>query len=161
MPEGGVISPHYLRGNTWGPLTTDFVSNRTMRGGHCAENLTSRRGAIEALRTPLMEHLGYILSEAPVFFLTMWFAIRLVHYRRYRRNQPLFSDSDRRLLFTPTKPRLDSPVFRLKLVRSILGVTAAMYVEILILGPFGAGILAAALLLTSAAIVHRILLVNS
>jgi hypothetical protein len=108
-----------------------------------------------------MEHLGYILSEAPVFFLTMWFAIRLVHYRRYRRNQPLFFDSDRRLLFTPTKPKLDSPVFRLKLVRSILGVTAAMYLEIVILGPFGAGILAVALLLTSAAIVHRILLVNS
>ncbi len=36
-----------------------------------------------------------------------------------------------------------------------------MYLEILILGPFGAGILAAALLLTSAALVHRILLVNS
>lgn len=108
-----------------------------------------------------MENLGYILSEAPVFFLTMWFAIRIVHYRRYRRNQPIFSDNDRRLLFTRTKPNLESPIFRLRLARSILAVTAAIYLEIVILSPFGAGILAAALLLTSATIVHRILLVNS
>jgi hypothetical protein len=108
-----------------------------------------------------METLGNVLSEAPVFFLILWFAIRYVHYRRYRRNQPLFSDKDRQLLFAQTKPKLGSPIFRLRLVRSILAVTAAIYIEVLVLAPFGAGILAAALLLTSASIVHRILLSNS
>jgi hypothetical protein len=108
-----------------------------------------------------MENLGYILSEAPVFFLTIWFSIRIVHYRRYRKNQPTFSDHDRRLLFACTKPPLESPIFRLRLARSILAVTAATYLEILILSSFGAGILAAALLLTSATLVHRILLVHS
>ena len=107
-----------------------------------------------------MENLGYILSEAPVFFLTLWFAIRFVHYRRYRRNQPLFSDQDRRLLFAQTKPKLASPIFRLRFVRSILLVTAAIYFEMLFLAPLGAGILAGALLLTSASVVHRILLSN-
>ena len=132
-----------------------------MRGSTVLKNLAPRRGSYRGSNSTLMENLGYILSEAPVFFLTMWFAIRLVHYRRYRRNQPLFSDSDRRLLFAKTKPKLESPVFRLRLVRSILAVTAAMYLEIVVLAPFGAGILATILLLTSAAIVHRILLVNT
>jgi hypothetical protein len=50
---------------------------------------------------------------------------------------------------------------RLKLVRSILAATAAIYVEFLVLAPFGAGILSAAVLLTTASIVQRILLTDA
>ena len=108
-----------------------------------------------------MEKLGYFLSEAPIFFLVMWFGIRLVHYRRYRRNQPIYTDKDRQLFFRSARVRPDSPPFRLRLARSILAVTAAIYLEILILAPFGAGILTGALLLTSAAIVRHILMLEN
>jgi hypothetical protein len=48
----------------------------------------------------------------------------------------------------------------LRLARAILAVTAAVYLEILILGAFGAAILTGALLLTSAAIVRQFLLID-
>ncbi len=109
-------------------------------------------------KTLPMEKLGYVLSELPVFFLVMWFGIRLVHLRRYRRNQPIFSDDDRRLFFGRSAASIRSPVFRLRLARAILAATAATYVDFPVLAPFGAGILAGALLLTSAAIVRRMLM---
>jgi hypothetical protein len=108
-----------------------------------------------------MEKLGYILSEAPVFFLVVWFGIRLVHYRRYRRNQPIYSEKDRQLLFSRAKTSLEPPVFRVRFARAILAATAATYFEILALAPFGAAILTAALLLTSAAITHWFLMVDT
>jgi hypothetical protein len=108
-----------------------------------------------------VEKLGYVLYELPVFFLVMWFGIRLVHLRRYRRNQPIFSDDDRQLLFGRAPVSVKSPIFRVRLARAILAVTAATYVEFLVLAPFGAGILAGALLLTSAAIVRWMLTMQS
>ncbi len=109
----------------------------------------------------LMENLGYILSEVPIFVLIVWFAVKLVQYRRYRRNQPIFSDEDRQLLRRSVKPNFASPVFRLRIVRAILAVTAAIYVEFLILAPFGAGILTGVLLLTSAVIVRQIIMFDA
>lgn len=108
-----------------------------------------------------MENFGYVLSEAPIFVLIVWFAVKLAQLRRYRRNQPVFSEADHRLLFRQVKPDLSSPVFRLRMARAILAVTAAIYLEILILAPLGAGILAAALIVTSAAIVHQILMLDA
>lgn len=105
-----------------------------------------------------MEKLGYIISEAPVLFLVIWFALRLVQYRRYRNKQPLFSDRDRELLFPQNKLDLRSPMVRVRLARCILLVTAATYVEFLVLAPFGAAILAVSLMLTSAGVVHEVLL---
>jgi len=113
------------------------------------------------LNSTLMENLGYILSEAPIFFLILWFAVRLVQYRRYRRNQPIHTNEDRQMLSRSVKTNFASPVFRLKMARAILAVTAAIYIEMLILAPFGAAILTGALLLTSAAIVRRIVLLGS
>jgi hypothetical protein len=107
-----------------------------------------------------MENLGYILSEAPVLFLVGWIAFRIVQYRRYRNNQPIYTERDRQLLFQSGKLNLESPVVRLRLARAILAVTAAVYLEILILGAFGAAILTGALLLTSAAIVRQFLLID-
>ena len=105
----------------------------------------------------LQDKLGYFLREALVFFLVSWFAVRLVQYRRYCRNQPVFTDQDRQLLFRGAKANLSSPIFRLKMARAILAVTAAIYVEFLVLAPFGAAILAGAVLLTSAAIVRTLM----
>ena len=107
-----------------------------------------------------MEKLGYILSEAPVFFFIMWLGIRLVHIRRYRNNRPIVTEHDWRMLYDRAKLSLVSPLMRLKLARSILAATAAIYVEFLVLAPFGAGILSATILLTTASIVQRILLTD-
>jgi len=108
-----------------------------------------------------MDRIGYVLSEIPVLLFVIWFAFRLVQYRRYRRNQPIYSDKDRQLLFSSTKTTLEPPVFRLGLARAILAATAATYLEILMLAPFGAAILSAALLLTSAAIVRWFLMLDT
>jgi hypothetical protein len=108
-----------------------------------------------------MDKIGYVLSEVPVLLFVIWFAFRLVQYRRYRRNQPIYSDKDRQLLFSKTKTTLEPPVFRLGLARAILAATAATYVEILTLAPFGAAMLSAALLLTSAAIVRCFLVLDT
>jgi len=104
-----------------------------------------------------MDKLGYIISEAPVFFLVIWVAVRLVQYRRYRNKQPLFSERDRAMLFPENKIDLRSPVLRVRLARCILFATAATYVEFLMLAPLGAAILCVALVLTTAGIVHGIL----
>jgi hypothetical protein len=107
-----------------------------------------------------MDKIGYILSEVPVLLFVIWFAFRLVQYRRYRRNQPIYSDKDRQLLFSKTTSTLEPPVLRLGLARAVLAATAATYFEILTLAPFGAAILSAALLLTSAAIVRCFLVLD-
>jgi hypothetical protein len=105
-----------------------------------------------------MDEIGYVISEVPVLLFVIWFAFRLVQYRRYRRNQPIYSDKDLQLLFSKTT--LEQPVF-LGLARAILAATAATYLEILTLAHFGAAILSATLLLTSAAIVRRFLVLDT
>jgi len=104
-----------------------------------------------------MEKLGYIISEAPVLFLVIWFAVRLVQFRRHRNKQPMFSARDKALLFPQNQISLRSPVVRVKFARCILLATAATYVEFLALAPFGAAILCVALTLTTAGIVHQVL----
>jgi hypothetical protein len=108
-----------------------------------------------------MDKIGYVLSEVPVLLFVIWFAFRLVQYRRYRRNQPIYTDKDRQLLFSKIRTTVEPPVFRLGLVRTVLASTAATYFEILTLAPFGAAILSAALLLTSAAIVRWFLVLDT
>jgi hypothetical protein len=105
-----------------------------------------------------MDEIGYVLSEVPVLLFVIWFAFRLVQYRRYRRNQPIYSDKDFQLLFSKTN--LEQPVFP-GLARAILAATAATYLEILTLAHFGAAILSATLLLTSAAIVRWFLVLDT
>lgn len=104
-----------------------------------------------------MDKLGYIISEALIFFLVIWFAVRFVQYRRRRNKQPLFSERDKALLFPQNKIDLRSPVLRVRFARCILLATAATYVEFLMLAPFGAAILCITLVLTITGIVHGIL----
>ncbi len=104
-----------------------------------------------------MEKLGYIISEAPVLFLLIWFAVRLVQYRRQRKQEPLYSAGDEALLFPQNKIDLRSPVTRVKFARCILLATAATYVEFAMLAQFGAAILCVAITVTTAGIVHRLL----
>lgn len=105
----------------------------------------------------LMEKIGYILSEAPLLFFMIWFAIRLIQYRRLRRHQPVFSESDRRLLFGTDQRRSESATFYFKFALAIVATTLVGILEFITLAPLGAALLTGALLLTSAIIVRRIL----
>ncbi len=104
-----------------------------------------------------MDQLGYIISEAPIFLMVIWFAVRLVQFRRYRNHQPIFSDRDKAFLYPQKKLDLRSPERRVKFARCILFATAATYIEFLVLAPLGAAIMAIALMLTTAGIVHGVL----
>ena len=105
-----------------------------------------------------MDRVGYLLSEVPIFFLMIWFAIRLVHYRRYRRNLPIVTENDRRMLFQRPKEAPGSFRFCLRLILAILAVTAVGYLQFITLAPLGAAILSCTFLLTSATIVRRLLI---
>jgi hypothetical protein len=106
----------------------------------------------------LMDHLGYILSEAPVLILMIWFAVRFVQLRRARQNRPAFSESDRRILFQAERPHSWRFYSRLALATVAVGVIG--FIEILAFAPFGAAIVSGVLLLTAADIVRRLLLRN-
>lgn len=108
-----------------------------------------------------MDRIGYLLAEAPVFFFVIWFAFRLVQYRRYRKHLPIFTDRDRQMLFQPPKNRQNTLRFCLKLALAILAVTAVGFIEFVALAPFGAAILSGTLLLTSATIVRQLLMNDS
>jgi hypothetical protein len=105
-----------------------------------------------------MDRIGYLLSELPVFFFVIWFAIRLVQYRRYRNNLPIITENDRRMLFQRPKKHPGNFRFCLRLILAILAVTAVGYLQFITLAPFGAAILSGTLLLTSATIVRRLLI---
>ncbi len=105
-----------------------------------------------------MDRIGYLLSEVPVLFFVIWFAIRLVQYRRYRNNLPIITENDRRMLFQRPKEHAGSFRFCLRLILAILSVTAVGYLQFITLAPLGAAILSGTLLLTSATIVRRLLI---
>ena len=109
------------------------------------------------LNDMLMEKMGYILSEVPVLLLVVWFAVRLFQFRRRRNKRPLFSETDRQLLFGGAKNSSTRLRTYLKLFIAVLATVAAASVEMMALAPFGSAILTGALLLTSAAIVHQLL----
>jgi len=107
-----------------------------------------------------MEKIGYVISEAPVLFLVIWFAVRLVQFRRYRNKRPIFTATDRRLL--ESRPRIDPSTveFYCRFVVAVLAVTAVGLLEFIVLAPFGAAIVSGTLLLSSAAIVRHLLLLE-
>ena len=105
----------------------------------------------------LMEKMGYILSEAPVLFFVIWFTIRLIQFRRRRKRQPIFSETDRWLLFGNPKRRSETIRFYLKLSLAIVAAAAVAILEIITLAPLGAAIITGALLLTSGMILHQLL----
>jgi hypothetical protein len=104
-----------------------------------------------------MERIGYLLSEIPVFLFVIWFAVRLVQYRRYRNNLPIATENDRRMLHGPTD-RPSTFRFYAKLALAVLTVTVVGYLQFMTLAPLGAGIVGGTLLLTAATIVRRLLM---
>jgi hypothetical protein len=105
-----------------------------------------------------MEKFGYILSEAPAYILLVWFTVRFVQFRRWRNNRPIVTAEDQRLLQSRPRVPRNSFEFYLRFVVAVLAVTAIGFLEIVVLAPFGAAILSAALLLTTVALVRTILL---
>jgi hypothetical protein len=105
-----------------------------------------------------MDRIGYLLSEIPVFIFVIWFAVRLVQYRRYRNNLPIVTENDRRMLFHRPPDRPTTLRFYSKLALAILSVAVVGYLQFIMLAPLGAGIVAGILLLTAATIVRRLLM---
>jgi hypothetical protein len=105
-----------------------------------------------------MENFGYILSEAPLFVLIVWFTVRFIRWRRSRENRPGFSDSDKHVLFHAGQHAPKQRQFYLRFLVTVFAVTALGSLLMVVLAPFGAAILAGVLVLTSAAVVHEIML---
>jgi hypothetical protein len=108
-----------------------------------------------------MEKLGYILSEVPIMFLVIWFAVRTVQFRRYRNNRPILSREDLRLLHARPRIEPNSFKFYVRFVLAVLSVAAIGLLEVAVLSPFGAAIVAGAFLLTSTAIVRYLLVITT
>ena len=107
-----------------------------------------------------MDNLGYLLSELPTLIFVVWFAVRFFQFRRRQKNQPTYSETDRRLLFGTTKQPPANGAVYLRLVLAIVAVITTSVLEIIVLAPLGAGILTGLLLLTSTAIVRHLLLIG-
>jgi hypothetical protein len=106
-----------------------------------------------------MEKIGYVLSEIPVLFFVIWFAIRLVQVRRHRDNRPIVTHGDLQLLHSRPGIRRNSLEFYIRFALAVLAVVATGLVEIALLAPFGAAIVACSFLLTSTAIVRHFLVI--
>ena len=105
----------------------------------------------------LLDKLGYVISEIPPLLFLIWFAVKFIQFRRRQRQQPVFSDADRELLFGGAKRRPAGAIFYVKLGLAATAVATVGFIEILVLAPLGAAILTGVLLLTSTAIVHQLL----
>jgi len=106
----------------------------------------------------IMEKFGYFLSEAPILFLVIWLAVRLVHWRRSRENRAAFNEVDRRVLFHAAQYRPDTWQFYPRFALAVFAVAALGSLQIFVLAPLGAAIVTTAFILTSAAIVYGVLL---
>ena len=106
----------------------------------------------------IMEKFGYLLSEAPVLFLMIWLAVRVVHWRRSRENRAAFNDADRRMLFHAAQYRPDTWPFYPRFALAVFAVVALGSLQVFVLAPLGAAIVTTTLVLTSAAIVYGMLL---
>jgi hypothetical protein len=106
----------------------------------------------------VMEELGHVLSELPVLFLMMWFAVKIVQWRRARENRPQFSEDDRSMLFRQSPYPPDNWQFYPRFTLAVLGVMISGFLQVTILSAFGAAIITAIFVLTSAAVVRGVLL---
>ena len=105
-----------------------------------------------------MEHVGYVLSEAPFLTLIIALAVKLVAWRRSRARRPIFGESDRRVL-SQTAPYGPSHwQFYPRFLLAVFGVFAVSLLQFVALAPLGAAVLTATLIVSSAAIVRGVLL---
>lgn len=105
-----------------------------------------------------MEDIGYILSEAPFFALIAGLTVWLIRWRRARLERPLFGERDRRLLRQKPHYAPSQWQFYPRFLLAVFAVLAVSLLQLVALAPFGAAVLTATLILTSAAIVRKILL---
>jgi hypothetical protein len=105
-----------------------------------------------------MEDFGYILSEAPFLILIVWSTVKIVRWRRSRDNRPGFSVSDHHMFFHAARYGPEHWQFYPRFVLAVLAVATLGSLQIIALAPLGAAVLAGVLLLTSATIVHGVML---
>jgi hypothetical protein len=107
-----------------------------------------------------MEDFGYILWEVPFLLLIVWSTVKLIRWRRSRENRPGFSDRDKHVLFHAARHAPQRRKFYLRFFVAVLAVTSLGTLLMVVLAPLGAAILAGVIILTSAAVVHEIVLGN-
>jgi hypothetical protein len=105
-----------------------------------------------------MEHIGYVLSEAPFLVLIIALAVKLVAWRRSRARRPIFGDADVRVLSQPAPYGPSHWQFYPRFLLAVFGVLAVSLLQFVALAPLGAAVLTATLIVSSAAIVRSILL---
>jgi hypothetical protein len=103
-----------------------------------------------------IEKFGYILSEIPVLFFVIWFAIRWVQQRRRRKHQPLYNEQDRRMILRNSEYGPRDWEFYPRFFLAVVAVTFIGTLEFIIFASFGAAILATTFLLTSTMIVRQL-----
>ena len=102
-----------------------------------------------------MEHIGYYLWEGITFLTILVIGSGLLVLRRKANRRPAFTDRDRQLFFGNPEVSVSKPRFTLHFGIAVLFCCLAGSLEYLLLARFGAGILAAAGLLTLLAIVKK------
>jgi len=102
----------------------------------------------------LLNQMGYIFSELFTLLIVIAMTKWILLFRRGLNARQWFTDKDRRLLKEPLRVTGNAPVryLRYSLVFTLTAIFGA--IEITVIAQFGAAILTAALLLTSAAIVR-------
>jgi hypothetical protein len=99
--------------------------------------------------------MGYILSETFMLLVVISLAIGILRLRRGGGQRRFLGRDDLKVLFQPIKLTASAPVrfFRYAVIFLLVATTGA--IEIISLAPFGAAIIAGALLVTSTTIVRR------
>ena len=102
-----------------------------------------------------MEHSGHYVWEIITFLSILSMATALLVLRRKAGGRPAFSDQDRKLFFGNAGVRVSKFRFYMRLGIAVLLCYSAGFLEYLLLGSFGASVLAAAQLVTLLAIVKK------
>ncbi len=103
-----------------------------------------------------IEKFGYILSEIPVLFFVIWFAIRWVQLRRRHRNQATCNERDRYIILRQAEYGPQNWEFYPRFLLAVVAVMSIGMLEFITLASFGAAILSVTFLLTSTVIVRQL-----
>jgi membrane protein CcdC involved in cytochrome C biogenesis len=98
---------------------------------------------------------GHYVWEGMTFLVAILVATALLVLRRKAAGRPAFTSDDRQLFFGPSRVVVSAGRFYFNFVIAIFLCSLAIPLEQLILGRFGAGVLALAQLLTLLAIVRK------
>src|SRR5512142_1846521 len=106
----------------------------------------------------IWDKIGYILWEGLVLFWLVAASIGWLALCRKLTGRAAFSHHDRKLLFDSPARSGSMPAFWLRLSAAVLLFCGVAGVELFVIAPFGAAILAMSLLLSCAGIVNFTLL---